>query len=71
MEGPAGMTECSVAAGLCAQEGLCAIRANWQSINRVIFMALSGVTLADMAQPMLHPVDIGALRAGRAHGPAS
>ncbi|MGH8787233.1 MAG: SUF system Fe-S cluster assembly regulator [Cupriavidus necator] len=69
MEGPAGMTECSVAAGLCAQEGLCAIRANWQSINRVIFSALNGVTLADMAQPVLHPVDIGALHARRTNGP--
>jgi FeS assembly SUF system regulator len=70
MEGPAGMTECSVGAGLCAQEGLCAIRANWQSINRVIFRALNSVTLAEMAQPVFHPVDIGALHAPRrAHAP--
>ena len=71
MEGPVGVTECSIAAGLCAQEGLCAIRANWQSINRVLFTALNGVTLADMAQPVLHTVDIGALHAQRAHGPQS
>lgn len=69
MEGPAGMTECSVAAGLCAQERLCAIRANWQSINGVVFRALDGVTLADMAQPVLRQVDIGALHDRRAQGP--
>lgn len=63
MEGPVGLTECSAAAGLCAQEGSCAIRANWQRINRVILDALSDVTLADMTQPMFQLVDIGALRA--------
>lgn len=68
MEGPVGMTECSVAAGLCAQEGSCAIRTNWQTINRVLFTVLNGVTLADMAQPVSYPVDIGALRARRPYG---
>ncbi|MGO4157008.1 SUF system Fe-S cluster assembly regulator [Cupriavidus sp. YAF13] len=68
MEGPAGMTECSIAAGLCAQEGMCSVRANWQRISLAIFHALDGVTLADMTQPTLHPVDIGALHAWKAAG---
>ena len=69
MEGPTGITECSIAAGLCAQEGWCSIRANWQRINQVILRALNDVTLADMMQPTFHPVDIGALRVWRPHAP--
>ncbi|MDF3834253.1 SUF system Fe-S cluster assembly regulator [Cupriavidus basilensis] len=68
MEGPAGLTECSIAAGLCAQEDSCAIRANWQRISLAIFHALDGVTLADMTQPTCHPVDIGMLHAWKAAG---
>ncbi len=69
MEGPTGITECSIAAGLCAQEGWCSIRANWQRINQVILRALNDVTLADMMQPTFHPVDIGALRVWKPHAP--
>jgi len=68
MEGPAGMTECSIAAGLCTQEGTCSIRANWQRISLAIFHALDGVTLADMTQPNCQPVDIGALHAWKVAG---
>lgn len=62
MEGPVGMTECSVVVGLCLQERSCSIRANWRRINDVIKHALNDVTLADMTQPTFQPVDIGALR---------
>lgn len=51
LEGPIALTECSVIAGLCALEGSCAVRANWQRINRVIREALGQMTLADLAQP--------------------
>ncbi|MGH6626113.1 MAG: SUF system Fe-S cluster assembly regulator [Burkholderiaceae bacterium] len=63
MEGPVGVTECSAAVGLCAQESSCSLRANWQRVNQVILHALGKLTLADMAQPVFQPVDVGALRA--------
>lgn len=55
MEGPLGMTECSVHAGACGIERSCNVRANWRRINDVVIDALRGVTLAQM----LHgaPVD--------------
>lgn len=63
MEGPVGVTECSATVGLCAQEGSCSLRANWQHVNQVIRKVLSDLTLADMAQPVFQPMDVVALRA--------
>jgi FeS assembly SUF system regulator len=51
MEGPIGMTECSVHSGLCGHEPHCGVRANWQHINRAIALALANVSLADMLKP--------------------
>jgi FeS assembly SUF system regulator len=51
MEGPLGMTECSVHAGACGIESSCGVRANWRRINDVVIDALRGVTLADMLAP--------------------
>lgn len=51
MEGPIGMTECSSAPGLCVQEPLCSVRANWMKINLAIRDALEKITLAEMIQP--------------------
>jgi FeS assembly SUF system regulator len=70
MEGPIGMTECSITPGLCAQEADCSIRVNWQKINQVIYEALRQVTLADMARPTLRAVDISAIRARGARAAA-
>ena len=50
MEGPIGMTECSVHAGLCDHESHCGVRVNWQRINDAIAGALASVTLADMVK---------------------
>ncbi|MEM5383173.1 SUF system Fe-S cluster assembly regulator [Paraburkholderia phymatum] len=63
VDGPFGMTECSALPGLCTQEAVCSARANWQMVNRLIFDALSLVSLADMARPTLSEVDISAIRA--------
>jgi FeS assembly SUF system regulator len=52
MEGPLGMTECSVHAGACGIESSCGVRANWRRINDVVADALRGVTLADMLAPV-------------------
>ena len=48
MEGPLGMTECSVHAGACGIEHSCGVRANWRRINDVVSDALRSVTLAQM-----------------------
>ena len=51
MEGPLGMTECSVHTGHCGIEQSCGVRANWRRINDVVADALRGVTLAQMLAP--------------------
>lgn len=50
MEGPFGLTECSVRTGLCAQEVGCPIGSKWQHLNQVIRHTLDQVTLADMSR---------------------
>ena len=55
MEGPLGMTECSVAASQCGIEHSCGVRANWRRINDVVADALRGVSLAQMLQPAAAP----------------
>ncbi len=58
MEGPLGMTECSVASGQCGFEDNCTMRSNWRRINDVVVDALRGISLAQMLQPsapMAHP----------------
>jgi FeS assembly SUF system regulator len=62
MEGPLGMTECSVHAGACGIESSCGVRANWRRINDVVADALRGVTLADMLRPPPQPPAQGAPR---------
>jgi len=51
MEGPLGMTECSLDASNCGIESSCGVRANWRRINDVVAHALRAVTLADMLGP--------------------
>ena len=51
MEGPLGMTECSLHAGTCGLEDSCGVRANWRRINDVVAAALRDVTLAQMLAP--------------------
>ena len=51
IEGPLGMTECSVHAGQCGIEHHCGVRANWRRVNDVVVEALRGVTLAQMLVP--------------------
>ena len=62
MEGPIGMTECSVHAGLCAQEAVCALRSNWRRISSAIEMALADVTLEEMTRPMVPPINLREMR---------
>ena len=52
MEGPLGMTECSLHDGQCGIEQSCGVRANWRRINDVVADALRGVSLAQMLVPV-------------------
>ena len=51
LEGPIGLTECTIHPGACAQELSCHVRDPWQRINDVVRRALAAVTLADLAGP--------------------
>jgi len=50
IEGPLGITECSVDDSHCELERQCAVSSAWQRIDRAIRSALEGVTLAELAQ---------------------
>ena len=52
MEGPLGMTECSIHEGSCGIEESCGVRANWRRINDVVADALRAVSLAQMLGPL-------------------
>jgi FeS assembly SUF system regulator len=51
LEGPLGLTECTVHPGACVQESSCHVREPWQRINRVVRDALADVSLADLTSP--------------------
>ena len=62
MDGPIGMTECSITPGLCTQENDCSVRANWQRINLVVLQSLEKITLDQMIQPVAQTVEFRAQR---------
>jgi FeS assembly SUF system regulator len=51
LEGPIGLTECTLHPGQCLQEARCHVRRPWQQINQVVRSALARVTLAELASP--------------------
>lgn len=55
IDGPIGLTQCSVHKGDCAVESTCGVRGNWRLINTAVHQALKAVTLADMAKPLRRP----------------
>ena len=57
LEGPIGMTECSVAVGQCDRESQCGVRSNWQRVNSVVDHALRAVSLSDMLKPPSRRID--------------
>jgi len=65
IDGPIGMTECSVTPGLCSHETGCPVRVNWQKVNRVMLLALEQISLEQMIQPMVETVDVTVLRPRR------
>ena len=61
VEGPISLTECVGGhddTG-CQVERLCAVRGNWDRINTALVDALSGVSLADMAEPFIPAAYLG------------
>lgn len=62
MDGPIGMTECSIMPGLCLQENSCPARTSWQRVNRVVLQALHQISLEQMIQPIAEPDDICAIK---------
>jgi FeS assembly SUF system regulator len=52
VEGQPALTECAQTSQLCVQDSVCAIKHNWQVINRFILEALENLTLADMGKPL-------------------
>lgn len=48
IEGPIGMTECSLHEGACSHESHCGVRSPWQRISTAVVNALRNVSLADM-----------------------
>jgi len=65
MDGPIGVTECSITPGLCSQEKGCPVRANWQRVNRIVLQSLQQITLDQMIQPVAETVDVSSLRKRR------
>lgn len=51
MEGPIGLTECQLHAGLCHHEPHCGVRGNWQKIGLAVETALRNVSLVDLLPP--------------------
>jgi FeS assembly SUF system regulator len=51
LEGPIALTLCAHTSGECGIEASCPDRGHWLRINRAVFDALDGVSLAELAQP--------------------
>ena len=51
IEGPIALTECSIHDHRCDIEQSCGARGNWHLINRAVRLALSQVSLQDLASP--------------------
>ena len=54
LEGPIGLTECTVHPGECAQESSCGVREPWQRINAVVNM-YADIRDAKTDQPFFRP----------------
>lgn len=48
LDGPVGLTECTIATGECQRESICGVREPWQHINLAVLRTLRQVTLRDL-----------------------
>lgn len=53
LDGPLALTECSYSSGVCKTESSCSVKPHWAMINVVIREALTKLTLASMAAPVV------------------
>ncbi|MFP8874620.1 MAG: SUF system Fe-S cluster assembly regulator [Myxococcota bacterium] len=51
LDGPVALTQCNLGPHVCEHDGSCAVRDPWHVINRVVEVALSKITLADLIDP--------------------
>jgi len=57
LDGPIAFTECiEDTPGVCSQESVCRLRANWQHINQTLRQALESISLAELTHPMPLPL---------------
>ncbi len=50
LEGRPAVTICSARGGRCGRERICGARSHLMKVNRLVFRALEGITLADIAR---------------------
>jgi Rrf2 family protein len=55
LEGPIGMTTCSIETGSCEHEACCPVQTNWTRISRTINEALERIPLSEMLGPPTEP----------------
>ncbi len=51
LDGPLGVTQCSIASEPCERSAYCGTKPHWARINRAVSAALAAVTVADMTVP--------------------
>lgn len=51
IDGPIALTACVDGGSSCDAHHLCPVRGRWDPVNDAIYQALSGITLAEMAEP--------------------
>ena len=57
LDGPIAVTECiEDTPGVCNQESVCRLRANWQLINQAVRQALGDISLAELTNPIGMPL---------------
>ncbi|MGH8155356.1 MAG: SUF system Fe-S cluster assembly regulator [Rhodanobacteraceae bacterium] len=54
LDGPIGLTECSLGHAGCARQPFCAVSRDWQGVGAAIDGALRAVSLADMLHRRAH-----------------
>jgi FeS assembly SUF system regulator len=64
VEGPVGLTECSLHPGQCGLESGCRVGRSWQRVNVAIHRALSDVRLTDLADNEAHHIPELTVRLG-------
>jgi FeS assembly SUF system regulator len=56
LDGPIGLTECSIGRTGCDRQPYCVVSRDWQGIGAAVDAALRGISLADMAHRRRRPV---------------